>query len=312
MVYTFWPPEKSNSSAGGTVPRWLRWLTGESLAVTFGLNRIEKPTDGYKICGTAKTVYTGKDNVGIGFHFIPELGWDGFDLGVNLYTEYAQTGSAKGLAKTGAGDSERVPIPAGQPFGILSVTYATGTADATLLTPWGEMYDKDDTAGPTSTLSPVLYRKNDSVQIDGQTKNEICFFIKPRPGETTVTPGEYQVALANAQGVLEYNVELFLPYPPPMLSLTQPAVDTVVDPGTPLLQIGYTGTAPAATPTDVEIQLFYDNNAEGYDGQLINYTVQTGAEPYVGPSPIDLTSAAFDWNTSNIPTGDYVNAGREV
>ncbi len=286
------------------VPWWAQWLAGDSLNVSFGVTSGKKLSeeleDGPKVFGTIKSAYTG-DGEGIGFHFIPALGWDGFDIGENLYAGYAKR--KDGRAKAGGQDT--VSVPAGQPFAILTVRHALGETDATLDTPWGAQYDAPDILTEATIQHPVLYKKNAAVQVNGETMKEVCFFVKPEPGNTSVTEGDYTVTLTDPASVGDYTVELYLPYERPTISVSEPSADVTVDPGNPQpVSIAFTGDAPGADG-EPDVLLYIDTDNTGYDGRLVTFTDEGLDDGYVGPVPLIPADSPYSWDTSGIPTGEY-------
>lgn len=292
------------------VPIIFRFLAGEKVAVGFGITsgnqQSEKLEDGPKVYGTVRTMYTG-NNLGLGFHFIPALGRDGFDLGTNLYEEY----SNKGNGRSKDGGVETIYVPAGQPFAIASILWENGDTEAALAAPGGSpVYDHTHVPGDSAFggyEGPIFYRKNIGVEINGITTNEICFFLNPEPGSDSVTSGDYTLTLTNPSGIGDYTVELLLPNKPPQITgVSIPGAPIVVDPIMPApveIQFGATDEDPADA---VQILLFYDDDDEGFNGHLINMTVAgTEEEAYIGPLPLASTDSPYFWDTTGVLSGTY-------
>jgi len=152
---------------------------------------------------------------------------------------------------------------------IVRFSWSTGTpAYVHLYDPTHKEIPQDN-----SESDKYLFGRNEDLK-------EICYALyEPIPGQWTFSLDDENIG--------DYSVEVLVPNSPPKIEFKSP-----VDPrenGSGTLTIQYNCTD---TEDDVEVSLFWDEDATGFDGVPIT----TG---------LSKTNTSYVWDTSSMPTGTY-------
>lgn len=257
-------------------------------------------------------------NLGIRIDPTKQELWDKFKIGFNLYDEFREI--IDDIAKSAAPPVLTVPEGQTFPYAIIRVVFDQGDTDGSLRIP-GDItqYNVDNAPLAPSNSSPVFATRDIGInenygleesEVDpgAPLRNQLCFYVRPRSGEAGIPAGDYFLTLTNAAAITPYEVQLLLPNLPPLVSVTAPTDDGVVDETDPEVIINFEASDP--DPDDeLDIMLYADTDQVGRDGRPLTVGVipntENPDEPNFGPLPLNGSITSFTWDTSDMPAGDY-------
>ena len=205
---------------------------------------------------------------------------DGFHVPANLNEIKEIVGAAPKLTSGKrilmAPNQTTVNLPTNTPFALFRLTWTEGDTDIELLSPSGKRLSRND-----ALAEPDLYFYQKDME-----RNEITFAVNQPE------PGGWQVIIPNVLEIGEYRLQIFGGNVTPKLLLGAMTID----------QAGMTATINWQDKDDddnANISLYYDTDAEGFDGALMVDNISEDDE-------LD----SFQWDFSDAPSGTYYIYGK--
>lgn len=205
---------------------------------------------------------------------------DGFHVPANLKEIKEIVGAAPKL-ETGervlmAPSQTTANIPPDTPFALFVLTWTEGDTDIELLSPSGKRLSRND-----ALVEPDRYFYQKDME-----RREIAFAVNQPE------PGGWQVIIPNVLEIGEYRLQIFGGNVTPKLLLGTLTIN----------KAGMTATInwqDKDDDDDAKISLYYDTDAEGFDGALIVDNISEDDE-------LD----SFQWDFSDVPSGTYYIYGK--
>ncbi|MBC8217832.1 MAG: hypothetical protein H8E73_05150, partial [Planctomycetes bacterium] len=205
---------------------------------------------------------------------------DGFHVPANLKEIKEIVGAAPKLASGKrilmAPSQTTANIPPDTPFALFVLTWTEGDTDIELLSPSGKRLSRND-----ALAEPDLYFYQKDME-----RREITFAVNQPE------PGGWQVIIPNVLEIGEYRLQIFGGNVTPKLLLGALTIN----------KAGMTTTINWQDKDDddnANISLYYDTDAEGFDGALIVDNISEDDE-------LD----SFQWDFSDVPSGTYYIYGK--
>jgi len=205
---------------------------------------------------------------------------DGFHVPANLKEIKEIVGAAPKLASGKrilmAPSQTTVNIPPNTPFALFRLTWTEGDTDIELLSPSGKRLSRND-----ALAEPDLYFYQKDME-----RREITFAVNQPE------PGGWQVIIPNVLEIGEYRLQIFGGNVTPQLLLSALTINKAEMTTTINWQ-------DKDDDDDAKISLYYDTDAEGFDGALIVDNISEDDE-------LD----SFQWDFSDVPSGTYYIYGK--
>jgi hypothetical protein len=205
---------------------------------------------------------------------------DGFHVPANLKEIKEILGAAPKLASGKrilmAPSQTTANIPPDTPFALFVLTWTEGDTDIELLSPSGKRLSRND-----ALAEPDLYFYQKNME-----RNEITFAVNQPEA------GGWQVIIPNVMEIGEYRLQIFGGNVTPKLLLGMLTIDEANS-------IAIINWQDKDDDDDAKISLYYDTDAEGFDGALIIDNISEDDE-----------MDSFQWDFSDVPSGTYYIYGK--